>query len=77
MVSLLWDKFAQVLQRSEAADPLSFLSKASTVPGEDPAHFNQLRMLMPLTEGAAGVKDLNPVQNLEMLILLFTKSKAT
>ena len=77
MVSLLRDKFAQILQRPEATDLLSFLSKASAAPGEDPTHFNQLRTLMPLTDGTAGVKDLNSVQNLEMLILLFTKSKAT
>ena len=32
---------------------------------------------MPLTEGAVGVKDLNSVQNLEMLVLLITRSKAT
>ena len=77
MVSLLRDKFAQILQRPEAADLLSFLLKGSAAPGEDPTHFNQLRTLMPLTEGTAGVKDLNSVQNLEMLILLITKSRAT
>ena len=77
MVSLLRDKFAQILQRPEAADLLTFLLKGSAAPGEDPTHFNQLRTLMPLTEGTAGVKDLNSVQNLEMLILMFTKSKAT
>ena len=77
MVSLLRDKFAQILQRPEAADLLSFLLKGSAAPGEDPAHFNQLRTLLPLTEGTAGVKDLNSVQNLEMLILLITKSRAT
>ena len=77
MVSLLRDKFAQILQRPEAADLLSFLLKGSAAPGEDPTHFNQLRTLMPLAEGTAGVKDLNSVQNLEMLILLITKSRAT
>ena len=77
MVSLLRDKFPQILRRPEAADLLSFLSKASAAPGEDPAHFNQLRVLMPLTEGTAGVKDLNSVQNLEMLIALFKRSKPT
>ena len=77
MVSLLRDKFTQILRRPEAADLLSFLSKASAAPGEDPAHFNQLRVLMPLTEGTAGVKDLNSVQNLEMLIVLIKRSKPT
>jgi hypothetical protein len=77
MVSLLRDKFAQILQWPEAADLLSFLLKGSAAPGEDPTHFNQLRTRMPLTEGTASVKDLNSVQNLEMLILLITKSRAT
>ena len=77
MVSLLRDKFPQILRRHEAADLHSFLSKVSTAPGEDPAHFNQLRALLQLTEGTAGVKDLNSVQNLEALLALITKSKPT
>ena len=46
MVSLLRDKFTQVLQRPEAAGLLLFLSKASTTPGDDTEHFNSLRVLM-------------------------------
>ena len=69
MVSWLRDKFAQIPQRPEAPDLLSFLLKGSAAPGEDPTHFNQLRTLMTLTEGTAGVKDLDSMQNLEMLIL--------
>jgi hypothetical protein len=52
MVSLLRDKFTQVLQRPEAADLLHFLSKASATPGDDTEHFNSLRVLMQLTKGA-------------------------
>ena len=77
MASLLRDKFVQILQRPEVTDLLSFLLKGSAAPGEDSTHFNQLRTLLPLIEGTAGVKDLNSVQNLEMLMLLVTKSKAT
>ena len=78
MVSLLRDKFPQVLQRPEASDLLLFLSKASASPGDDTEHFNSLRMLMQLTKGATrGVNDINSVAALERLIAFITGTKAT
>ena len=77
MVGLLKDKFPQILRQPEAADLHSFLSMVSTAPGEDSGHFNQLKALLQLAEGIAGVKDLNSVHNLEMLLTLITKSKPT
>jgi hypothetical protein len=78
MVSLLRDRFPQVLRRPEAADLRLFLTRGSGTPGEDPSHFNSLRSLMQLTEGCAqGAKDINSVASLEQLVALITSTKAT
>jgi hypothetical protein len=76
-VSLLRDKFPQVLRRPEAADLLLFLSKASARPGDDTEHFNSLRVLMQLTKGAVrGTNDINSIASLERLVALISSTKA-